>query len=87
MRKVLLVAIIALALYGIGKLILFPGYMTAKDVEKIHGYYIRTSASVDSVLQVLQKDYEFSSKIFWDKQVHRQHLPRFTPGIMFLERR
>lgn len=80
MRKVLLVAIIALALYGIGKLILFPGYMTAKDVEKIRGYYIPASASVDSVIQVLQKDYEFSSKIFWDKQVHRQHLSEVHPG-------
>ncbi len=80
MRKVLIVAIIALTLYGIGKLILFPGYMTAKDVEKKHGYYIPAPASVDSVLQVLQKDYTFSSMIFWNKQVHRQHLSEVHAG-------
>ncbi len=80
MRKVLIVAIVALALYGIGKLILFPGYITAKKVEEKHGYYIPSPASVDSVLQVLQADYTFSSMIFWNKQVHRQHLSEVRPG-------
>lgn len=80
MRKILIVAIVALALFGIGKLLLFPGYMTAKNVEEKHGYYIPVPASVDSVLQVLQKDYTFSSMIFWNKQVHRQHLSEVHPG-------
>lgn len=80
MRKIIIVALVALALFGLGKLLFFPGYMTVKEDAQKQEYFIPSYASVDSVLSILQEDYSFSPLYFWNKQVKKQQLEQVHPG-------
>ncbi len=78
--KIVKVAILALALFGVGRLIFFPGYMTMRGDAQKREYFIPSPASVDSVVSLLQEDYAFSPKYFWNKQVKKQQFTQVRPG-------